>query len=526
MIYVCIPSYNEEKTVGVLLWKIRQVLTALGRDFELLLLDDASTDRTQDVLEPYSRVLPLTILKHKERQGYATSIETLLREAVRRSPYPRRDIVLTIQADFTEDPDEIPALVKRIEAGADVVTAVQAPHENAPRSLRWSHRAAGYLMKRFGVSETGADAFSVLRAYRVYPVRKAVEGAKDARLMTGDRWVANAMLLRAVKPFARRIDTVDVSLFNERRQRPSRLEAWASLKQVFGMRRVATGEGGAPHREGVAVLHQPRTRAPHVRRPSEPTQSEQRRGSSGGRKQTTEKERPRRERPAAGASTAEPRRGKEQRPDRNRPERPEGAERAERPERSERPERAPRAERAPRPPRPPKPAPQHAATNGTATVVPPTNGAAPALDAVGLPTEEQPKKKRRKRGGGRKRKRDGKTVEAGQSVDQGTLDLDATGPQAPGEGISEGAEAPDSGTSEASGEPGVAGEAGPARRRRGGRRGSRGRRGGRGRSAAAAAEGTAGSEVSGEAPAGSSEGESHAQMEGPSVRPEPSEGTP
>src|SRR4051812_36662127 len=102
MIYVCIASHNEARTVGVLLWKIRQVLTALGRDFELLVLDDASTDGTQAVLEPYGRVLPLTIFRHNERQGYASSMETLLREAVRRAPYPKRDVIVTIQADFTE----------------------------------------------------------------------------------------------------------------------------------------------------------------------------------------------------------------------------------------------------------------------------------------------------------------------------------------------------------------------------------------------------------------------------------------
>ena len=44
MIYVCIPAHNEASTIGVLLWKIRKVMLEFGREYEVLILDDASTD--------------------------------------------------------------------------------------------------------------------------------------------------------------------------------------------------------------------------------------------------------------------------------------------------------------------------------------------------------------------------------------------------------------------------------------------------------------------------------------------------
>ena len=46
LIYVCIPVHDEARTVGVLLWKIRNVMRELARDYELLVLDDASADDT------------------------------------------------------------------------------------------------------------------------------------------------------------------------------------------------------------------------------------------------------------------------------------------------------------------------------------------------------------------------------------------------------------------------------------------------------------------------------------------------
>ena len=120
MIYICIPTHNEQQTVGVVLWKLRQVLTEFHRDYQLLVADDASTDKTPEVLEPYTRVLPLTVIRSDRRLGQAASMEMLLREAVRRSEYPKRDIIVTLQADFSEEPDDVVPMIKRIEAGVDV----------------------------------------------------------------------------------------------------------------------------------------------------------------------------------------------------------------------------------------------------------------------------------------------------------------------------------------------------------------------------------------------------------------------
>jgi len=75
MLYICIPSRNEAPTVGLLLWKIRQVFASTPREYHLLVGDDASTDATREVLAPYAKVLPLTILRSEKHQGYARTVE-------------------------------------------------------------------------------------------------------------------------------------------------------------------------------------------------------------------------------------------------------------------------------------------------------------------------------------------------------------------------------------------------------------------------------------------------------------------
>ena len=79
MIYVCIPSHNEAPTVGLLLWKVRQVFSAFEREYQLLVGDDGSTDATSEILQPYTRALPLTVIRSEERRGYARTVESLLR---------------------------------------------------------------------------------------------------------------------------------------------------------------------------------------------------------------------------------------------------------------------------------------------------------------------------------------------------------------------------------------------------------------------------------------------------------------
>ncbi len=246
MIYICVPTYNEARTVGVLLWKVRQVMAEFPRDYRVLVADDGSTDATPEVLAPYTRVLPLTVYRHEERHGYAASTEKLLREVVRRSDYPRRDIVITLQADFTEEPDEIPTLVRRIEGGADVVTgALTMRAARAPRSVRWTHKLLGYLLRRGRWPEGVTDPLSGFRAYRVITVKKVLDERNGRPLFQGQGWAANVELLRAVIPFARRVDEAPVAIRYDRRLRETRFRAWETVRGIISMLRSGPAAEGS-----------------------------------------------------------------------------------------------------------------------------------------------------------------------------------------------------------------------------------------------------------------------------------------
>ena len=232
MIYFCIPCHNEERTVGIVLWKIRQVMADFPRDYQILVADDASTDKSYDVLEPYSRVLPLTLLRQSERRGYAATLEMLLREAVRRSAYPKRDIVVVMQADFTDDPEFAVALLRRLESGADI--AVPDPAASAePGLMRGlaSRFARQFAMRREWPPEV-KDPLHGFLAIRLFCAQKAFD-AQPGRLLAWEGRAANAALLHAVLPHARRVDAVEITSHPNRLQRTSRFAAIASVRNAW-----------------------------------------------------------------------------------------------------------------------------------------------------------------------------------------------------------------------------------------------------------------------------------------------------
>jgi glycosyltransferase involved in cell wall biosynthesis len=236
MIYICIPSYNEAPTVGLLLWKIRQVFAAFPREYHLLVADDGSTDATSEVLEPYARVLPLSVVRHAERRGYAATIEELLTLAVERTDRPKRDCAILLHADFTHAPADIPELVKRIESGADLVVAEGALSGEPSRARRLLRRLAPRMLRSRVRAPGVRDVVSGYLAFRLITLRNALRAQRGA-LLSLDGWCANAELIGRTARLARRVETIPVIERHDLRRRPSRVDPWPMALEIWRSRR-------------------------------------------------------------------------------------------------------------------------------------------------------------------------------------------------------------------------------------------------------------------------------------------------
>jgi glycosyltransferase involved in cell wall biosynthesis len=235
MIYICIPSYNEAPTIGLLLWKIRQVFAGFPREYQLMVLDDGSTDATTEVLERYTRVLPLTVTRHAERQGYAVSVEELLRQAVERTDRPKRDAAVLMHADFSHGPAFLPDLVRRVESGADIVIAQSRLEGERSRARRFVRRLAPVLLRGV-VSVPGvSDVVSGFAIFRLVALRNAFR-SQPAPLLSTQGWAANAELYDRAARHARRVETIAAVERTDLRQRGSRLSSWDAALSVWRSR--------------------------------------------------------------------------------------------------------------------------------------------------------------------------------------------------------------------------------------------------------------------------------------------------
>lgn len=239
MIYVCVPTHNEADTIGLLLWKTRNVLGEFERPYRLIVHDDASDDDTAEVLQRYRRSLPLTILRSEQQIGYGASMEKLLRHVVQEAPYPKRDCAVVIQADFTESPDDIVSLVKVLEGGADVVAGTASEESRSPaQGVRMARWAAETFLRRVVTRAPVSDPLAGLRAYRVIVLKKAIrDRAEDDPFIHSDGWAANVELLGLLAPHARRIGEAPMDLRYDRQVRPSRfrpVRTFMSLARLPG----------------------------------------------------------------------------------------------------------------------------------------------------------------------------------------------------------------------------------------------------------------------------------------------------
>lgn len=209
MIYICVSTRNHAPTVGLVLWKVRQVFTDFPREYHLLVADESENDATSELLARYQRVLPMTVLRSERPRSDAASLEALLRDALRRTDRPKRDIAIVVPPDFAVSPDALPELVRRIDSGADLVVAETfgREHSFARRLIR---RSAAWLL-RPGVRVPGIrDLMSDCYALRLITLKLALRQQSGSLLESGNSACARAELIARTASHARQLATVSL----------------------------------------------------------------------------------------------------------------------------------------------------------------------------------------------------------------------------------------------------------------------------------------------------------------------------
>jgi undecaprenyl-phosphate 4-deoxy-4-formamido-L-arabinose transferase len=158
-ISVVIPVYNEEENLRELAERLMRTLTTMGKPFEIILVDDGSSDRSWDLLTELHDQYPqnLRALQFNRNFGQHQAIFAGFQAA-------RGRVMITLDADLQNPPEEIPRLVAKIEEGYDTVGGWREHRRDS-----WFRRLPSHLVNVVMSRVTGTklrDYGCMLRAYR------------------------------------------------------------------------------------------------------------------------------------------------------------------------------------------------------------------------------------------------------------------------------------------------------------------------------------------------------------------------
>jgi len=157
-----IPCYNEQENVPELLRRVEAALGRIGKPFEVLIVDDGSTDNTPRLLAEGMRRFPwLRVLRMARNSGQSAAFEAGFAAA-------RGQVIATLDADLQNDPEEIPRLLPLLQE-VDMVTGWRRDRQDTA-FRRWQSRMANRI-RNWITEETVNDSASSLKLYRAEVVK-------------------------------------------------------------------------------------------------------------------------------------------------------------------------------------------------------------------------------------------------------------------------------------------------------------------------------------------------------------------
>jgi glycosyltransferase involved in cell wall biosynthesis len=159
MLSIVVPIHNEEHSILRLYDRLTAVLFQLGRPYEILFIDDASTDRSYELLAHLVQTDPhLKILRLRRNFGQTAALSAGFHEA-------RGKVIIAMDGDLQHAPEDIPALLSKIDEGYDIASGWRKERVDNAITRRIPSRVANWLMaKASGIDLR--DFGTTFKAYR------------------------------------------------------------------------------------------------------------------------------------------------------------------------------------------------------------------------------------------------------------------------------------------------------------------------------------------------------------------------
>jgi len=167
---VIIPVYNEKEAMSPLYFSLRYVMEKLGQPYELIFVDDGSEDSGFDILGRIAKSPNVKKIRLVSHRGKSEALSSGFESS-------SGDIIITIDGDLQNDPEDIPKLLNKMIEGYDVVCGWRTKRKDNLSKKLSSY--LGNLVRRVFLKEKIHDVGCELRVYK----RAAIEKIKMSKDM-------------------------------------------------------------------------------------------------------------------------------------------------------------------------------------------------------------------------------------------------------------------------------------------------------------------------------------------------------
>lgn len=242
-----LPAYNEEASILELINRISYICGENKYEYDILVVDDGSQDETAEIVLKSSQELPVTLLQNIPNKGLGFTIRRGLRFISDHSN--ERDLIITLDADLTQDPYYIKKMISRIDQGADVVIASRYRRNSGTEGLSFFRHClsigASIFMMVLHPIRGVRDYSCGFRMYKVAIIKKGFSTYGD-EFITENGFACMIEIAARLRSHARFEEIPFVLRYNSKRK-PSEMKILSTVKAYLRvMSRVKLGNSHKP----------------------------------------------------------------------------------------------------------------------------------------------------------------------------------------------------------------------------------------------------------------------------------------
>lgn len=229
---IVLPAYNEEQDLPLLLERLQKSMSATGRPYHIVVVDDGSADRTAEIAEEAATRMPVHLVRHPKNMGLGRAIQTGLTEARKFGGF-----IVTMDADNSHDPCYIEQMVRVLEEQpVDVVIASRYQKGSIVKGVPYYRQVLSLgcfvMMKSILPFRNVRDYSTGFRVYRASVISRLVQHFGDQLVETAG-FACMLELLAKLRIIGAKAVEIPYTLRYDQKTGASKLRLFRTLRQYW-----------------------------------------------------------------------------------------------------------------------------------------------------------------------------------------------------------------------------------------------------------------------------------------------------